>query len=518
MDHWFSRVYTDDLPRLQTALDMMLSGEARTLEAEIRMRHSDGVFRWFLARGLGIKGQDGLVERIVGAITDITGRKHAEERAAFMALHDGLTGLPNRQLMLDRLDQTIQRRDRAPDQPFALLVIDLDRFRIVNESLGHHVGDQLLVRLAERLQGVVRRADTVARLGADQFAVLIDELGDPAGGVGRAEAMRALIARSIGAPGIDGIRLDSSVGVRVWRAESVTATDLLRDATLAMQEAKRRGGDCVVEFFSELKTHVLRAYRYESELRAAIQNGGIEAFYQPIVDIASGVPSGFEALARLRLPSGELASPADFIPVAEETGLIAELARLVVEQSVDQLANWQVRFPRLRGLTIAVNLSPKQFDRQDVVTDIRKAAARAGIACDTLKVEITESVLMQNPTSAASILGDLKSLGVQVGIDDFGTGYSSLSYLREFDFDFLKIDQSFTRRLLSTKRDQELVRTIVQLGQNVGMTVVAEGVERADQLALLGKLGCHRAQGFLFARPLPAADATAWLARHAQGE
>lgn len=511
LDHWFSRVYQDDFQRLEAALEAALSGDHRTLEVEIRMRHADGVFRWFLARGLGISAEDGRVDRIVGSITDITGRKHAEERAAYMALHDGLTGLPNRQLLLDRIDQTLQRRERDRTRPFALMVMDIDRFRIVNESLGHHVGDQILMRLAERLQGGVRRGDTVARIGSDQFAILLDDLVRQEHAVDRAEEMRALVARSIGAPGMDGIRLDSSVGVRVWLDETVAATDILRDAMLATQEAKRRGGDCAVEFFSDLKIHVLRAYRYESELRVAIRDGGIEAFYQPIIDIATGRPTGFEALARLRLPSGELASPADFIPVAEETGLIAELARLVVEQSVARIAEWKRLLPRLQPLTVAVNLSPKQFDRQDVVTDIRRAVAKAGVLCEDLKVEVTESVLMQNPTTAATILADLKALGVQVGIDDFGTGYSSLSYLREFDFDFLKIDQSFTRRLLSTKRDQELVRTIVQLGQNIGMGVVAEGVEKAEQLALLAELGCHSAQGFLFARPLPAAEATAWL-------
>lgn len=511
LDHWFSRVYQDDFQRLESALEAALTGESKTLEVEIRMRHADGVFRWFLARGLGISGDGGNVDRIVGSITDITGRKHAEERAAYMALHDGLTGLPNRQLLLDRLEQTLQRRERNPNRPFALMVMDIDRFRIVNESLGHHVGDQILMRLAERLQGGVRRGDTVARIGSDQFAILMDELTGQEQAIDRAEEMRALVARSIGAPGMDGIRLDCSVGARVWSDETVAATDILRDAMLAMQEAKRRGGDCAVEFFSDLKIHVLRAYRYESELRVAIRDGGIEAFYQPIIDIATGSPTGFEALARLRLPSGELASPADFIPVAEETGLIAEVARLVVEQSVARIAEWKRLVPRMQPLTVAVNLSPKQFDRQDVVTDIRRAVAKAGVLCEDLKVEVTESVLMQNPTTAASILSDLKALGVQVGIDDFGTGYSSLSYLREFDFDFLKIDQSFTRRLQSTKRDQELVRTIVQLGQNIGMGVVAEGVEKAEQLALLGELGCHYAQGFLFARPLPAAEATAWL-------
>lgn len=517
LDHWFTRVYQDDFQRLEAALEGTLNGEIRNLEVEIRMRHADGVFRWFLARGLGIHNDMGEVERIVGSITDITGRKHAEERAAYMALHDGLTGLPNRQLLLDRIEQTLQRRERSSKRVFALMVADLDRFRIVNESLGHHVGDQILMRLAERLQGGVRRGDTVARIGGDQFAILIDELRGSETAIDRAEEMRALIARSIGAPGMDGIRLDCSIGMRSRSAEVGDATDLLRDAMLAMQEAKRKGGNCCVEFFPDLKVHVLRAYRYESELRVAIRDGGIEAFYQPIIDIATRVPVGFEALARLRLPSGELASPADFIPVAEETGLIAEVARLVVGQSVSRIAEWKALLPQLQPLTVSVNLSPKQFERQDVVTDIRRAVARAGVLCEDLKIEVTESALMQNPTTAASILADLKALGVQIGIDDFGTGYSSLSYLREFEFDFLKVDQSFTRRLQSTRRDQELVRTIVQLGQNIGMGITAEGVEKEEQLTILGALGCNYAQGFLFSRALPAEEATKWLLANAKG-
>jgi len=326
----------------------------------------------------------------------------------------------------------------------------------------------------------------------------------------RAENLQEALQTTITVGG-ESADLTASVGLRPFDNETLAPEDLLRDALLASQEAKRLGGDQIVPFFLELRTSALQTFQFENDLRAAIRDGRVEAFYQPLVDIETGRPVGFEALARLNHPSRGIIPPSEFIPIAEETGLIAEFADRVLEQATEQLAVWKENFPQLDPLAVTVNLSPVQFDRQDVVGQLRRAITKTGLNGNDLKVEVTESLLMQNPERSSQILRHIQALGVKICVDDFGTGYSSLSYLRQFSFDTLKIDRSFVSRIVSDNRDAELVRTMIQLGQNVGMSVVAEGVETQSQLDVLCRFGCHFAQGYLFAKPLPANDATDWL-------
>ncbi len=510
IETWFNRLHEADFAQFTTAFDMVLAGEVTTLEVEHRMLCGDEQYRWFLTRGLGVQDAQGRVNRIVGSVSDIHGRKTAEDRAAHNALHDVLTDLPNRQLLIDRIDQLYHRREIGPAKSSGLIVIDLDRFRVVNESLGHRTGDQILVTVARRLESAVRRGDTVARLGSDQFGVLITETGDPAALQKRAEDFQSVLGTTITVGG-DSADLTASVGLRPLDNETLAPEDLLRDALLASQEAKRLGGDQIVPFFLELRTSALQTFQFENDLRAAVREGRVEAYYQPLVDIDSGHPVGFEALARLHHPSRGIIPPSEFIPIAEETGLIAELADQVLEQATEQLAAWKRNFPQLDPLAVTINLSPVQFDRQDVVGQLRRAITKTGLRGNDLKIEITESLLMQNPERSSQILRNIQALGVKICVDDFGTGYSSLSYLRQFSFDTLKIDRSFVSRIVSDNRDAELVRTMIQLGQNVGMNVVAEGVETQSQLDVLYKFRCHFAQGYLFAKPLPANEATEWL-------
>lgn len=515
IETWFNRLYEADFAQFTTAFDIVLAGEVTTLEVEHRMLCGDEQYRWFLTRGLGVQDEQGRVNRIVGSVSDIHGRRVAEDRAAHNALHDALTELPNRQLLIDRVDQLYQRREFDPSKLNGLIVIDLDRFRVVNESLRHRIGDQILVTVARRLESAVRRGDTVARLGSDQFGVLISEGGDKTAMQKRAEDLQDALRATITVGG-DSADLTASVGLRLVDNETLAPEDLLRDALLASQEAKRLGGDQIVPFFLELRTSALQTFQFENDLRAAIRDGRVEAFYQPLVDIETGRPIWFEALARLNHPSRGIIPPSEFIPIAEETGLIAELADRVLEQATEQLAAWKERFPGLDPLAVTVNLSPVQFDRQDVVGQLRRAIAKTGLNGNDLKVEVTESLLMQNPERSSQILRHIQALGVKICVDDFGTGYSSLSYLRQFSFDTLKIDRSFVSRIVSDNRDAELVRTMIQLGQNVGMSVVAEDVETQSQLDVLCRFGCHFAQGYLLAKPLPANDATDWLKAQAE--
>lgn len=516
IESWFNRLHESDFAGFTTAFDMVLAGEVPTLEVEHRMLCGDEQYRWYLTRGMGVKGKNGRVQRIVGVVSDIHRRKQAEERAAHNALHDVLTELPNRQLMLDRIGQLYQRRDDDNKGQSGLILIDLDRFRVINESQGHRVGDQLLGAVARRLEGSVRRGDTVARLGSDQFAVLITEARSEADIRARAEDFLEVIRATLSI-GSDSVNLTASIGLRVLDNDTTAPEDIVRDAALASQEAKRLGGDQIVTFFIELRTSMLQTYRYENDLRTAIREGHVEPYYQPLMDIDTGKPIGFEALARLHHPSRGLIPPSEFIPIAEETGLITEIADQVLDQSTQQLADWKVEFQELEPLVVTINLSPVQFDRQDVVGQLRRAIARTGLSGRDIKVEVTESLLMQNPEKSNQILRNIQALGVQICIDDFGTGYSSLSYLRQFSFDTLKIDRSFVSHIVNDRRDAELVRTMIQLGQNVGMTVVAEGVEEEAQLEVLSQFGCHYGQGYFFAKPLPGDEATKWLRTHKKG-
>ncbi len=478
------------------------------MECEARIQPGVGPERWVLIRAGNRVDEQGKAQRIVGAVLDITSYKSAEEQSEQIVKDDALTGLPNRQYLLSHIQTNCRRGD------FALVVIDIDRFRHVNQSLGTWVGDDVIRILAERIRHRIRKDDVVCRLSGDQFAILIHDAKDDAHIHEQIARIRRRIGETVNLGAGVTVNLDINAGIRCWKdITNEDPEDLLRDAIIALRSAKEYPSGKIMEYSDELQQKMMNAALFEKDVRSAFRNRGIEAFYQPVIETRSGHPTGFEALARLRHPERGIIAPADFIPLAEETGLINDLAREIIRQSTQQLAAWRKQYPSLPPLTMAINLSPAQFDDDWIIDEVKRALQETGLQGADLKIEITETLLMDNIAGTTRILDQLRALGIQVCIDDFGTGYSSLSYLRNYSFDTLKIDRSFISQITEDPRHAELVRTIVQLGQNVGMNIVVEGVESHDQHSLLTELGCHFLQGFLVAEPLDARDATDWLRR-----
>jgi diguanylate cyclase (GGDEF)-like protein/PAS domain S-box-containing protein len=506
-DEWFKRIHADDFARVSADIDAHLTGATPHFESEYRIHHADGGWRWVVSRGMAVRRADGSPTRMVASLSDVTARKEAEQRVIHNATHDTLTGLPNRTLLLDRISRT-----RAPARVrSALMVIDVDRFKVANESLGHSIGDQILVTLARRLPKSLAPGDTLARLSGDEFAVLVGEVENERAALALAERLRRRVARPIEIGG-DAVVLSASVGVALLPSGRVRPADLLRDANLAMYQAKVDGGDRVRLFTDDLRQRSAYLLRSETELRRGIETGRLSVHYQPLVSLATGAMAGFEALARLTLPSGDMLPPGDFIPVAEQTGLIVPLGLKVLQQGCDQLRRWHNEYGN--HLTMAVNLSPRQLEDPEIVKEIARVLEQAGHSGFRLKLEITEGALINNPEVAATQLAAIRALGVQICIDDFGTGHSSLAYLHRFPIDVLKIDRFFIGRMAEQRRDLELVRGIVGLCHNLGVDVVAEGVETAEQAKILSDIGCEYGQGYLFGRPMSAGATSDWLDRH----
>jgi diguanylate cyclase (GGDEF)-like protein/PAS domain S-box-containing protein len=507
-DEWFKRVHADDFARVSADIDAHLAGDTAHFESEYRIHHADGGWRWVVSRGMAVRRPDGSPTRMVASLSDVTARKEAEQRVIHNATHDTLTGLPNRTLLFDRIDRTQARTSRPRG---ALMVIDVDRFKVANESLGHSIGDQLLVTLARRLPKSLQASDTLARLSADEFAVLLAEVDGDHAARQVAERLRRRIARPIEVGG-ETVVLSASIGVVLVPPGKVRPADLLRDANLAMYQAKLDGGDRVRLFSDELRQRSAFLLRSENELRRGIETGRLSVHYQPLVSLQNGhAATGFEALARLVLPSGDMLSPNDFIPVAEQTGLILPLGLKVLQQSVEQLGRWHTDYGT--HLTLAVNLSPRQLEDPEIVKAIARVLEQGGHSGFRLKLEITEGALINNPEVAATQLAAIRALGVQICIDDFGTGHSSLAYLHRFPIDVLKIDRFFINRMTERQRDLELVRGIVGLCHNLGVSVVAEGVETKEQAEILSGFGCEFGQGYLFGRPMSAGATAEWLER-----
>ncbi|HUA51490.1 MAG TPA: EAL domain-containing protein [Candidatus Sulfotelmatobacter sp.] len=509
-DEWFKRIHADDFARVSADIDAHLTGVTPHFESEYRIHHADGGWRWVVSRGMAVRRADGSPTRMVASLSDVTARKEAEQRVIHNATHDTLTGLPNRTLLLDRIDRT-----RAPARGSAargaLMVIDIDRFKVANESLGHSIGDQILVTLARRLPKSLAVGDTLARLSGDEFAVLVAEVENERAALALAERLRRRVGRPIEIGG-DPVVLSASIGVVMLPSGKVRPADLLRDANLAMYQAKVDGGDRVRLFADDLRQRSAYLLRSETELRRGIETGRLSVHYQPLVSLDSGAMAGFEALARLTLPSGDMLPPGDFIPVAEQTGLIVPLGLKVLQQGCEQLRRWHNEYGN--HLTMAINLSPRQLEDPEIVKEISRVLEQGGHSGFRLKLEITEGALINNPEVAATQLAAIRALGVQICIDDFGTGHSSLAYLHRFPIDVLKIDRFFIGRMAEQRRDLELVRGIVGLCHNLGVDVVAEGVETAEQAKILSDMGCEYGQGYLFGRPMSAGATAEWLDRH----
>jgi diguanylate cyclase (GGDEF)-like protein len=468
--------------------------------------HSRELPALVLVAGLALSALATTVAQLISSSLE---RRRAEAHLSHQATHDPLTELPNRTLFVDRVEQAVARAERS-ERPVAVLFLDLDRFKVVNDSLGHRAGDELLVAAAQRLRTVVRPADTVARFGGDEFVVLCEEVDETRVAVDVARRIVAALEEPFVLGGRE-VFVSASVGICMATDTRSTPDDLLRNADTAMFRAKGRGGARVAMFDDAMQAWAEGRFETEVALRRAVERGELRVHYQPVVHLDSADIVALEALVRWERPGMGLVSPGEFIPIAEETGLIVPLGTWVLEEACRQVAAWQHLGPR-GTLGVTVNMSGRQLVQPDVVEVVRTALARAQLDPGLLTLEITESVLLDDDAHAIDVLGALKDLGVRLAIDDFGTGYSSLTYLRHFPFDVVKVDQSFVHNLGTNVEDSTIVAAVIALSKALGLRVVAEGIETAEHLAALVNLDCDYAQGYFFSRPMPADRTVALLA------
>jgi PAS domain S-box-containing protein len=512
----FDQIHPDDRPRvLKAAENARLSGRGERME--YRIRHKDGSWRTLESTASPIRDAKGQIDKLVIVNRDITERKRAEQLLAHNAFHDGLTNLPNRALFLDRLQHALTLSKRHANYKFAVLLIDIDEFKVVNDSLGHPAGDELLVKIGQRLKEAVRRADTVsrprpsgvpdkpinddtlARLGGDEFSILLDDIRDPIEAVRVAERVQAELA----APFVvnqQEIVISASIGITASTSPHTQAEDLLRDADIAMYRAKRAGKARCEVSDPAMHASAVKRLSLETDLRKALDQGEFRVYYQPIVSLQTARITGFEALTRWQRPEGVL-PPIEFIAVAEETGLIIPMNRKLLREACQQLQSWQSKFPSTPPLTMSVNITSKEFAQPDLASEIGKILAQIGFDPSCLQLEIIETLAMGDAEKSGQVLAQLKALGVRLSIDDFGTGYSSLSRLRRIPVDTLKIDRAFIMNMDTDPDNREIVRTIIMLAHNLGLKVVAEGTETEEHINQLKQLNCEMAQGYFFSRP-----------------
>ena len=507
------QIHPDDRARvLDAAQKAHLTGCGERLE--YRIRHKDGSWRVLESTSSAIPGADGESEGLVIVNRDITDRKRAEALLEHRAFHDGLTSLPNRALFLDRLQRAISVSQRHSDFKFAVLLIDIDEFKMFNDSLGHATGDELLIQIARRLTACLRGADTVsrglngiaqyagdhtlARPGGDEFVVLAAELRDPSDAIRMAERIQERINAPFALNGRE-VVISASIGI-VFSGRSTTAEDILRDAEIAMYRAKHAGKARCEVFDNAMQADAVNRLQLETDLRKALECNEFRVYYQPLVSLQDGRIVGFEALTRWQRPN-HIAMPSEFITVAGETGLIVPMNRQLLRDACQQLQRWQSLFPSVVPLFMSINVTAREFEQPDVASHIRESLQQAGIDPRSIDLEITENIAMKDAVRSAVVLSELKGLGVRLSIDDFGTGYSSLSRLQRFPVDTLKIDRSFISGMGADLESHEIVRIIVILAHSLGLKVVAEGIETQEQMDTLKHLGCELGQGYLFSRP-----------------
>jgi len=510
------QIHPDDRPRvLKAAEKARLGGPGERME--YRVRHKDGSWRTLESTASPVRNANGQTDKLVIVNRDITERKRAEEMLAHNAFHDGLTNLPNRALFLDRLQQALTLSKRHANYKFAVLLIDVDEFKIINDSLGHTVGDELLIQIGQRLKDSVRRADTVARprtsgapdrlanddtlarLGGDEFTILLDDIRDPIEAVRVAERLQAELATPF-IVNQQEIVISASIGIVSSTSPHTQAEDLVRDADIAMYRAKRAGRARCEVSDTAMHANAVKRLRLETDLRKALEQGEFRVYYQPIVSLQTGKITGFEPLTRWQRPEG-IVPPIEFIAVAEETGLIIPMNRQLLREACQHLRSWQSEFPSSPPLTMSVNITAREFAQPDLVSEIRKSLDQTGVDPGCLQLEIIETIAMGDAEKSGHVLSQLKALGVRLSIDDFGTGYSSLSRLRRIPVDTLKIDRAFISNMDSDPENREIVRAIIVLAHNLGLKVVAEGTEKEEQINLLKQLNCEMAQGYFFSRP-----------------
>ncbi len=510
LEDWVDRIHDSDRQRFKDELAAHQQGLSPHFEIEHRVLSKDETFRWMLTRGLAFRDASGRTTRMAGSQTDITEGK----------VTDPLTGLPNRLLFIDRLGRLIKHAKRRKDHMFAVLFLDLDGFKMINDSLGHLVGDQLLLAVSERLEKCLRLTDTVARLGdtftmarlgGDEFTVLLDDLKDPGDARLAADRLMKVLAPPFMLGGKE-VFTSASVGIALSNSAYDSPDDMLRDADTAMYRAKSLGKARYEVFDADMRASLVARLQIETDLRHGLERGEFRNFYQPIVALDSGRIVGFEALLRWQHPTRGLLGPDEFIFVAEETGLIRELGWWNLREACRQLSEWKANSDNYLNFTMNVNLSAKQFLQPNLVEEIRNLMQELEFSPETLKLEITESTVMIDPAATAKMLQQIKSLGILLAIDDFGTGYSSLSYLHRFPLDTLKIDRSFISGVGEGGEGMEIAQTIMPMAKNLRLDVIAEGVETFEQVALLKKLNCKYAQGYYFSKPLAAEEVGLLLA------
>jgi diguanylate cyclase (GGDEF)-like protein/PAS domain S-box-containing protein len=525
------QVHPSDRERvLQAAQRARSTGEGQRLE--YRMRDKQGAWHILESTASPIQNAGGKVERLVIVNRDITERKRAEELLAHNALHDTLTGLPNRNLFLDRLQHALTRARRHSDYKIAVLFVDVDEFKVVNDSLGHAAGDELITQISQRLSASFRETDTLARpvmgrdiertanpqglarMGGDEFTVLLEDVASPSDAIRVARRIQDRLAIPFEISG-QKLVIATSVGVALSDNSYIQAADLMRDAEIAMYRAKQSGKARCEVFDSAMHSTAVRRLKLETDLRLGMERGELIVYYQPIVSLASGRIVGFEALSRWQRPEG-LVSPAEFIPIADETGLILPMNRNLLLEACRQLRTWQKQFECDPPLTMSVNISPRQFALPELAKEIAATLEITGVAPSTLHLEIMETIAMGDADRALSVLSALKGLGVSLSIDDFGTGYSSLSRLPGFPVDALKIDRVFISNMQHDRGSFEIVRLIIMLAHSVGLKVVAEGTETEEQIRELKQLGCEMAQGYLYSPPTDAKKAFELLSHSLQ--
>ena len=506
---WLDILHQADRDRFRATLDSVLEQRRGRVMQDFRMRTADGHYLWFALRARPVVGSDGEVVRLVGTITDVTEFKTAEERLLHDAVHDNLTGLPNRELFLDRLKAVLGLAKADNALRPTVLVIDLDRFKQVNDSVGMAIGDSILLTLARRLGRLIKPQDTLARVAGDQFGMILLSERDSARITAFAETIRKTLRAPITFRDRE-IFLTASIGMALGNGDAQNGDEVLKDAELAMYHAKRTGGDRIDVFKDAMRARKSDRLSVESDLRGALERDEIAILYQPIVRLEDRAIAGFEALARWNHPGLGRLSPSDFINIAEETGLIVELGLFVLDRTARQLSTWQRTIRHREPLFASVNVSSRQLLRHDLIQDLRTVLARAPLTRGSLKLELTESVVMENPEHAAQMLHRIRELGAGLALDDFGTGYSSLAYLQRFPFDTIKIDQSFVR--MSAKGTRPVIlRSMIALAHDLGMDVIAEGAETDSDAVELFQLGCEFAQGFVFGEPMSAERARALL-------
>jgi diguanylate cyclase (GGDEF)-like protein/PAS domain S-box-containing protein len=497
-EEWLNRVHHEDVANVRETLAAHLAGTSEHYESEHRILHDSGMYRWVLCRGAAVRDQAGVATRLAGSLTDITETK----------LVDTLTGLPNRLLFLDLVERAIKREKRRPNPAFALLALGLDRFSVVSDSLGPLTADRLLVAVARRLQSSLRPTDTVARdepaptlarLGGDEFNVLLDDIRDASDAVRVAERLRRALEQPFEVDGHQ-VFTSATAGIAISATGYERPDDVLRDAAIALNRARTTGASACEIFDPAMRQRAVTRLQIETDLRHAIESGAFEVHYQPIVSLRTGRIAGFEALVRWRHPLRGLVGPGEFIPIAEDTGLIREISRLTLVEACGQMVEWQRHFADAAPAVVCVNISSKLFGDEALVGELKTILAATGLLPSRLKLEITESALIHDMAAARATLDHAQAMGIEWSLDDFGTGYSSLSHLHGLQIDTVKIDRSFVGRIGTEHHGSEMVRAIVALAHTLGMDVVAEGVETPEHAARLIELGCEYAQGFHYSK------------------